>query len=208
MLPKLVHGGGSDEAANALPRLLGVLRTEVGLRVAAEPLHVSPDDPQLLDHAVAFIHGRRDFRFSEKQRKALATYLRRGGFLFGDAICANGPFADALRREIKAALPEAEFVRLPENHPIFTQQFRGYDLSTVTLRDPQVRTANDPLNARQMQIKPLLEGVQLQGRLAVVFSPYDISCAMENAASLDCKGYLPADAARLVVNIVMYALQQ
>jgi hypothetical protein len=31
---------------------------------------------------------------------------------------------------------------------------------------------------------------------------------MENAASLDCKGYLPADAARLVVNIVMYALQQ
>jgi hypothetical protein len=208
VIPKLVHGGGSDEAANALPRLLGVLRTEVGLRVAAEPLHVSPDDPQLLDHTVAFIHGRRDFRFSEKQRKALATYLRRGGFLFGDAICANGQFADALRREIKAALPEAEFVRLPEDHPLFTQQFRGYDLSTVTLRDPQVRAAGDPLNARQMQIKPLLEGVQLQGRLAVVFSPYDISCAMENAASLDCKGYLPADAARLVVNIVMYALQQ
>jgi hypothetical protein len=208
VIPKLVHGGGSDEAANALPRLLGVLRTEVGLRVSTEPLHVSPDDPQLLDHAVAFIHGRRDFRFSEKQRKALATYLRRGGFLFGDAICANGQFADALRREIKAALPEAEFVRLPENHPLFTQQFRGYDLSTVTLRDPQVRAANDPLNARQMQIRPLLEGVQLQGRLAVVFSPYDISCAMENAASLDCKGYLPADAARLVVNIVMYALQQ
>ncbi len=207
-IPKLVHGGGSDEAANALPRLLGVLRTEVGLRVSTDPLLVSPDDPQLLDQPLAFIHGRRDFRFSDKQRKALATYLRRGGFLFGDAICANAQFAAALRREIKAALPEAEFVRLPENHPLFSTQFRGYDVSTVTLRDPQVRVANDPLNARQMRIKPLLEGVELDGRLVVVFSPYDISCAMENAASLDCKGYLPADAARLVVNIVMYALQQ
>jgi hypothetical protein len=48
----------------------------------------------------------------------------------------------------------------------------------------------------------------VDGRLAVVFSPYDISCAMENAASLDCKGYVSTDAARLVVNIVMFALQQ
>jgi hypothetical protein len=208
VIPKLLHGGGSDEAANTLPRLLGVLRSEVGLRVSTEPLLVSPDDPQLLDHAVTFIHGRRDFRFSDQQRKALATYLRRGGFLFGDAICANSQFATALRREIKAALPEAEFVRLPENHPIFSQQFRGYDLSRVTLRDPQLRAAGDPLTTRQVQISPLLEGVQLEGRLAVVFSPYDISCAMENAASLECKGYLPSDAARLVVNIVLFAMQQ
>lgn len=208
VIPKLLHGGGADEAANTLPRLLGVLRSEVGLRVSTTPLLVSPDDPQLLDHAVAFIHGRRDFRFSDPQRKALATYLRRGGFLFGDAICANPQFATALRREIKAALPEAEFVRLPENHPILSQQFRGYDLSRVTLRDPQLRAAGDPLTARQVKISPLLEGVQLEGRLAVVFSPYDISCALENAASLECKGYVPADAARLVVNIVMYAMQQ
>ena len=208
VIPKLVHGGGSDEATNALPRMLDVLRSEVGLRVSAEPLQVSPDDPQLLDHTVAFIHGRREFRWNDKQRQALAAYLRRGGFLFGDSICAHPQFADALRREIKAALPEAEFVRLPESHPLFTSQYRGYDLPTVTLRDPQARAGDDPLTARQVQIKPLLEGVQLNGRLVVVFSPYDLSCAMENAASLDCKGYLRNDAARLVVNIVMYALQQ
>ncbi len=208
VIPKLLHGGGSDEAANALPRLLDVLRSEVGLRVGTEPLLLSPDDPQLLDHAVAFIHGRRDFRFSDQQRKALAAYLRRGGFLFGDAICANPQFAAALRREIKAAVPEAEFVRMPENHPIFSQQFQGYDLSRVTLRDPQIRAAGDPLTTRQVQISPLLEAVELAGRVAVVFSPYDISCAMENAASLDCKGYIPKDAARLVVNIVMFAMQQ
>jgi hypothetical protein len=50
--------------------------------------------------------------------------------------------------------------------------------------------------------------VELDGRLAVVFSPLDISCAMENAASLECKGYLREDAARLGVNLLLYALQQ
>ena len=54
-------------------------------------------------------------------------------------------------------------------------------------------------------IKASLRG---DGRLVVVFSPYDISCAMENAASLECKGYVREDAARLGTNIVMYALQQ
>ena len=59
-----------------------------------------------------------------------------------------------------------------------------------------------------MKIKPLLEGVQLDGRLVVVFSPYDISCAMENQASMECKGYIRADAARIGVNVILYALQQ
>ncbi len=207
-IPKLMHGGGSDEAVNALPRMLSVLRSDVGLRVNAEPLLLATDDPRLLDHAVAFVHGRRGFRWTDTQRRALATYLRRGGFLFGDAICANPQFAEALRREIKAALPEAEFVRLPSDHPLFTSQYSGHALNTVTLRDPQLRGGDDPLTARQTQVAPTLEAVELDGRLAVVFSPYDISCALENAASLDCKGYLPADAARLVVNIVLYALQQ
>jgi hypothetical protein len=53
-----------------------------------------------------------------------------------------------------------------------------------------------------------LEAVEIDGRLAVVFSPYDISCALENHASLDCKGYITEDAAALGTNIILFALQQ
>ena len=74
------------------------------------------DDPQLLDHPVAFIHGRRDFQWTAKQRKALATYLERGGFLFGDAICASPQFATALRREIQGGAAGRE-VRDPARRP-------------------------------------------------------------------------------------------
>jgi hypothetical protein len=41
-----------------------------------------------------------------------------------------------------------------------------------------------------------------------VLSPYDISCALEKGASLECNGYLPADAARLGANVLLFALQQ
>ena len=59
-----------------------------------------------------------------------------------------------------------------------------------------------------MKTTPLLEGLDVDGRIAVVLSPYDISCALERGASLDCKGYTPADAARLGANVLLYALQQ
>ena len=62
--------------------------------------------------------------------------------------------------------------------------------------------------ARLTKIQPYLEGLEIDGRFAVIFSPYDISCAMENHASLECKGYVKQDAARLGINILLYALQR
>jgi hypothetical protein len=187
---------------------LRVIRSETGLSISTGQQLLAPDDSRLLDHPISFIHGRRDFRFSERERRGLATYLRRGGFLFGDSICASEQFAGAFRREVKAAIPEAQFVRIAENHPIFSRELRGYDLSQVTLQDPQTRTSGDPLKSKLVRVKPFLEGVEIDGRLAVVFSPYDISCAMENHASLECKGYIKTDAVRIGLNIVLFALQQ
>ena len=59
-----------------------------------------------------------------------------------------------------------------------------------------------------MQITPHLEGLEIDGRPAVIFSPYDISCALESGSSLQCKGYIKEDAARLATNAILYALQQ
>jgi hypothetical protein len=154
------------------------------------------------------MHGRRAFRFSATERKALKDYLDRGGFLFGDAICANQQFAESLRQELKQLYPEAQFTRIPATHPLFTAEFQGFNLSTVTLRDPQIRTEDDPLTAKLVQAAPLLEGLEIDGRIAVILSPYDLSCALEKGASLDCKGYIPADAARIGVNVLLYALAQ
>lgn len=104
--------------------------------------------------------------------------------------------------------PESRLVRIGANHPLLSNQLRGFDISSVTLRDPQSRVGDDPLVARQVKTEPWLEALEIDGRLAVVFSPYDVSCALENQTSLDCKGYIKADAAKIAVNVLLYALQQ
>lgn len=208
VVPKLSHAGGADEATNALANLLQVVARETEVTVDSRTSLMSPADEALLDHPIAFVHGRRTFRWTAAERQALAAYVQRGGTIVADAICASGPFADAFRQELKAALPGSQFVRIPVKDLILTNHYGGFDLSRVKLRDPQARTGDDPLLAKLIEGPPLLEGIELDGRWAVLFSPYDLSCALENHASLDCKGYVTSDAARIGVNLLLYALQQ
>ena len=46
------------------------------------------------------------------------------------------------------------------------------------------------------------------GRYAVIYSKYDISCALERQASVACAGYIPEDAEKIAINIILYALLQ
>jgi hypothetical protein len=55
-------------------------------------------------------------------------------------------------------------------------------------------------------VPPELEGIEIDGRLAVIFSPYDISCALEQHEALQCRGYTREDAARIALNVIKYAL--
>jgi hypothetical protein len=208
VIPKLQHEGGSDDAPNALRNLLRYLRQEVELRVLAEQRLVTANSGALLEYPILFVHGRRSFRWNAAERKALADYVANGGFLLADAICASPEFAAAFRREMEAIFPGQKLERIPVNHPLFSNEFGGFDLSRVTLNDPLLREAGQRLDARRTQTAPLLEGLQVQGRYVVVFSPYDLSCALESSASLECKGYLKEDAARIGTNVVLYAMEQ
>jgi hypothetical protein len=207
-VPKLQHAGGSDEAPNALPNMLAFVRQQAQMRVIVGNRLVSATDASLMEYPLVFLHGRRQFRFSAAERQALATYLERGGVLFADAICASPEFAESFRSEIAAIFPGRSLQRIPPDHPLFTPAFRGFDLPKVTLRDPQVRREDDPLRATLTQVSPVLEGLHIDDRLVVVLSPYDLSCALENGASLECQGYIKEDAARLATNVILFALLQ
>jgi len=205
---KLMHNGGGDDAPNALPNMLGFLRSHAQMRVGVENRLITVSDPAIFEYPLLYMHGRRAFRFSPADRETLATYLRRGGLLFADAICASPEFSDSFRREMETIFSGQSLQRVAPEHPLFSREYRGFELPSVSLRDPQVRRAGEPLRTNLRRISPLLEGLELDGRLVVLFSPYDVSCAMENSHSLECKGYVKEDAARIVVNVILFALQQ
>lgn len=208
VIPVLRQSGGSEDAPNALTNLLRYVRQEVELRAMVEQREIAATSESLFEYPVLFTHGRRAFRWNAAERKALTDYIANGGFLFADAICASPEFTTSFRAEMEALFPGQKLERIPINHPLFTNEFSGFDLSRVTLNDPLLSQEGERLDARHVQAAPVLEGIQVNGRYVVIFSPYDLSCALESSTSLECKGYLKADAARIATNIILYAMGQ
>ncbi len=204
LLPKLRHNAGADDAARAIPNLIGWLDKENPFQLSSERRLIDIT-PEQLEYPVVFMHGRGELRLTELQRDALREYFKNGGFLFADAICADAAFADSFRRELALILGEP-LTNLPPTHPLLTREFSGFDVRQVNVIDPDL--SGDSIVAAQRRIAPRLEVGKLDNRVAVIFSPLDISCALESRHSLQCRGYVREDAARIGINIVLFALQQ
>ena len=207
-IANLRHPGGCDAAPRALFNLLEAAERELGLRVGAEERQVALTDDALFDHHLVFMHGRNTFRLTDAERKQLKTWLERGGTLFADSICSSDAFTESFRREMAAVFPDKPLERIPADDPLLTPTYGGFDLSTVTRRDPQQAGEKGPLKALLRKVSPELEAIRLSDRYGVVFSRYDLSCALEKHDSLECQGYIPEDAAKIGLNVVLYSLQR
>ena len=97
--------------------------------------------------------------------------------------------------------------RFPANDPLLTTAYGGFDLSRVSRREPQPRRRRRSVERRRAQGPPELEGIKFDDRYAVIFSPFDLSCALEKHDSLECRGYSREDAARIGLNVLLYSLQ-
>ncbi len=204
---KLQHPGGCDAAPVAVSNLMRAAAANLGTPTDAEVKLIRLTDPGLFNHNLVFMHGRNAFSLSANERKALRTFVERGGTLVADAICSNDAFSDSFRREMAAVFPDLPLAAIPADHPMFSPQFGGADLRQLRRRDPQAGDG-DRLEAAIRQVPPDLEGVRIGERYGVLFSRYDISCALESHESLECKGYVREDASRLGLNLLLYALHQ
>lgn len=206
-IAKLQHGGGCNDAPGALVNLLrAAAQGDLQLGVSTNEFPVRASDKSLSRFHLAFMHGRHDFQLTAGERQALRQYLTRGGTLFADSICASKAFVTAFRREMKIIFPASRLQRIPTDDPLFGTAAGGYDIRQVNRREPAMQQANQPLRPRKRTVAPELEGIELEGRWAVIFSPYDISCALEQHESLECRGYTREDAARIGLNVLMYTL--
>jgi hypothetical protein len=206
-IAKLRHGGMCDAAPAALANILRAAARELGVRVDETPSQIDPSDPRLFDHHLVFMHGRQGFAFDAARRQQIRSFLERGGSLLADSICASAAFAEAFREEIAATLPDLKLVEIPADDPLFTaREHGGYDIRQVTLREPA--GGDGPLAARKRMIAPRLEGVRMGDRWAVIFSPYDLSCALEKQNSMECTGYGRDDAEKIALNVLLYSLNQ
>jgi hypothetical protein len=199
--PKLIHNGGHDEAPNAWRNIQKRYQTESGSSINLEKKFVNADLEQLGMYPFVFMHGRKAFSFTDEERSALKDYLEIGGFIFADSICSSDEFAESFRSEMAKILGD-RLKPIPANHRIWSDKKLVVPIKSVTLR----KNRGEAGKFEEIKGPPQLEGHEIDGRLVVVFSPHDISCAMESSTVSQCDGYRREDAERIGANVIYYRI--
>lgn len=202
-IARLRHTGGWDTAPHALRRLKAGLETAKILTADDSPT-LAASDPALFDFPLAYVHGRRNFQFTPEEQQQLKMYLENGGFLFADACCGATQFDESFRKALQEMFGRP-LERIPIDHEIYQMKL-GHDIRRVTRRTPSDDPAAGSMAFVTSQGEPILEGIKVGDKYAVVYSKYDLSCALERQATGACAGYPTEDALKIAVNLVLYGL--
>jgi len=198
-------GDGHDPAPRALDRLAQALRERGELPASARTVPLSHAGDDLYKYPVLNMHGRAAFTLGQRDIDRLRAHLERGGVLFADACCGSVVFDASFRTLTASLFPDQPLKHIPPEHEIYSQA-TAFDLSHVKRRMSLSQAG--PLQRETVDGPPFLEGIEIDGRFAIIYSRYDLSCALQNQSSAACDGYSPSDAVRIATNIVMYAMLQ
>jgi hypothetical protein len=193
---KLMHAGDWNIARQAIPNLMDVLsRPPYGMNVVIDQKDLFARDPSLMYYPLIYIHGRASLSFPREDLDALRNHLDPGGgTLFADAACGSPAFDASFRRFVTELLPTNPLVTIPKDDELYTVKI-GADLSKVQY----TKAAGGGVDF------PQLEGVRINGHWAIIYSKYDIGCALERHTGIECKGYTYESALKIAGNIVIYS---
>ncbi|GIX04564.1 MAG: hypothetical protein KatS3mg114_0433 [Planctomycetaceae bacterium] len=201
------HTGQWNAAPRALRNLLLALNHTVGPLASLQPKEFPLSEPQIFRYPLLYMHGRTRFSLSQLERTQLRQHLLRGGVLFADACCGATAFDQSFRDMVQQVFPEYPLQQIPITHELFSDKI-GRDIRKLRRRINVANRPDAPLASDVREVEPLLEGVEIDGRYVIIYSKYDISCALERQSSLSCEGYVSEDAVKLAMNIVLYAMLQ
>jgi hypothetical protein len=204
---KLRHTGDWDAAPRALHNVLVALNQTSGVLASTRQHNLVPGDGNLPAYPLAYLHGRSAFQLSREEIDNLRKYLNGGAVLFKDACCGSPLFDQSVRNLVRELFPKQNLERIPITHELFSQGI-GFDIRKVKERFPESGKLTDSLDLEFRDGEPFLEGIQIKGRYCVIYSKYDLSCAIERQGSVGCAGYDYHDAVRIFVNVIRYALLQ
>lgn len=196
VLGQIVHNGDWDATPHGVPNLLKQIDQTTTLHVQFKRVPVDLEKSDVFSFPVLFIAGQRKFAFSDAGRKRLREYLDNGGCLIADCVIGSSEFDKAFRDEMKKLYPDRPMRVLPIDHPIYTYLVDARRISLAPMGQqlmPDTKT-------------PLLEAIEVDGALPVVYSPLSMSAGWEQLPRAYNKGYADADALKLGMNILMYEI--
>lgn len=169
-------------------QFLSTANKESSLKVVPNFVAVRLDSDEFFDSPFNVISGEGTFSFTKKDRENLTRYLTCGGFLLASPGCSDKEWDRSFRNELKAILPDAKLVRIPMTHPVFSTV---YQIPSLSLKGGGTT---------------LVEGVELNGRLVMIYSTEGLNDAKHAKGCCCCGGNMILESEQVNVNILMYAL--
>ena len=145
---------------------------------------------ELFKYPFVVITGEEDFMFTKQERENLKKYLESGGFMLASAGCSNKKFSDSFRREMAQIFKDNKLRQLPMDHVLF-KTLNKIDKLKLSHSSSEV---------------PFLEGMEINGRIVLIFSPHGLNDTSHTQGCCCCGGNEIVNSMDVNVNILVYAL--
>ena len=183
----LIYANGKTSVCFA-DKFLSVTASETGLNVIPKFHSVKLDTDALFDSPFTVISGEGSFRFSEKERENLKRYITCGGFLVASPGCSDKAWDQSFRSELRALFPDTPLKKIPMSHAIFSTVYKVPKLSL------------------KRGGTTLVEGMEIDGRLALVYSTEGLNDAYNAKGCCCCGGNQIKEGMKVNVNILVHSL--
>ncbi|HXP62673.1 MAG TPA: DUF4159 domain-containing protein [Dongiaceae bacterium] len=183
----LIYAGNKGSVCFA-DRFLTEVAEQTCLRVNRRFCRVHLESEELFDFPFCVMSGNESFSLSERERNQARKFLAQGGFLLVSPGCSDDKWDRSFRQEIKVCFPDNALKRIPMTHPIFSIVHQ-----IPRLTDKRGRVA-------------ALEGLELNGRLVLVYSKEGLNDVEHAVACCCCGGNEISNPVRVNVNVFTYAV--
>lgn len=153
--------------------------------------YVRPDDEKVFEHPFLYATGHGDCDFTPLGRDNIRRILENGGLLLGDN-CSGAKdvgFDRSFKTQLQLMFPEYQLEQIPMSHPIFNSYHKI-----------------EKVQGGDKLLDPFLEGLEIDGRMAVIYTRNDLGCAWEGHMCSPGGEAQRTHAFEMGMNIVYYAL--
>jgi len=191
---RLKYAGSWDPEPGGWRRLNTLLKKKQSTSIETKVAELGKG--QIGNAKIAHLTGAVDYKFNADQTAELKKFVDSGGTLVVDVAGGDSKLATSMESALADAFGGAKLETLPPDHPLYTAG--GGAADEITYRNFAIRNGVGRTTA------PRLQGITINGRLAVIYSREDLSVGMVGQAVDGIVGYSPATATALMTRIINY----
>jgi hypothetical protein len=200
-------GGEFRSASRGLHNLMDHLGKTARLDVKLQSEEMRPNHEDLFNFRLMYLHGRGEFSMDDEDMDNIRSNLQTGGILLADACCGRKEFDVSFRKFAEQLYPKHKLELIPLTDELYSKELNPEPIRTVRCRRERADGSGGP-EAEFRDVAPHLEGIKIDGRWVVIYSKYDLGCALEKSKSTDCLGHDYESALKLAGAVVLYALKK